>query len=259
MNPARELQSLLSSWNSAKSASVYASRGAQSASHSPLWDEMLRAVRLLDEVREGLSAVDLLDVNRRMLDSIATTVFVPDSQWGGQNTAKRATAEQLGSLASWALILDRIEPQFTLEQVDIDSIREMLSEAKVALLSVPGLGEAHRNYIGELLTAALAQLDGGEARPARCTFDVPRSRGGTRFPAGREAVVCRSGVPSEDRVRRRCILFRPSWPAGSERDCLERGFRVLARAVLDSPGGRCVGRSGLSGRWGVAGPPSVRE
>lgn len=172
MNPARELQSLLSSWNSAKSASVYASRGAQSASHSPLWDEMLRAVRLLDEVREGLSAVDLLDVNRRMLDSIATTVFVPDSQWGGQNTAKRATAEQLGSLASWALILDRIEPQFTLEQVDIDSIREMLSEAKVALLSVPGLGEAHRNYIGELLTAALAQLDGEkpDLLAARSTF-----------------------------------------------------------------------------------------
>lgn len=172
MNPARELQSLLSSWNSAKSASVYASRGAQSASHSPLWDEMLRAVRLLDEVREGLSAVDLLDVNRRMLDSIATTVFVPDSQWGGQNTAKRATAEQLGSLALWALILDRIEPQFTLEQVDIDSIREMLSEAKVALLSVPGLGEAHRNYIGELLTAALAQLDGEkpDLLAARSTF-----------------------------------------------------------------------------------------
>lgn len=48
----------------------------------------------------------------------------------------------------------------------------MLSEAKVALLSVPGLGEAHRNYIGELLTAALAQLDGEkpDLLAARSTF-----------------------------------------------------------------------------------------
>ena len=193
-NPARELQSLLESWKGPNNSSVYSARGAQNAANSAIWDEMLRAVRLLDEVRAGLSSVDLLFVNRKMLDSIAATIFVPDAAWSAQNSSKRPTLEQLGSLASWALILDRVEPQFTLEQADIEAVRESISEANGILASIPGLSEPHRQYIGELLSAALAQLSGEkpDLLAARSTFHeavgvlafqpaVKRSTVGRRF------------------------------------------------------------------------------
>lgn len=172
LNPARELHSLLDSWTVANNASVYSTRGAQNAASPTLWDDVLRAVSLLDEVRTGLRAFDLLDANRKMLDSIAATLFVPDAPWSNQGSAKRPSPEQLGSLASWALILDRVEPQFTLEQADIDAIREAIAEAKAVLASVPGLSEPHRVYIGELLGAALAQMSGEkpDLLAARSTF-----------------------------------------------------------------------------------------
>lgn len=168
-NPARELKSLLEGWKGPNNASVYSTRGAQNAANSALWDDMLRAVRLLDEVRAGLNTVDLLFVNRKMLDSIAATIFVPDAAWATQSSSKRPTHEQLGSLASWALILDRAEPQFTLEQADIDAAHEALSEARTVLQSVPGIPEAHRDYIAELIDAAVALLEGD--RP-----DLPAAR-----------------------------------------------------------------------------------
>lgn len=171
-NPARELHSLLGGWSVASNASVYSSRGAQNAANPKLWDDVLRAVSLLDEVRAGLKTVDLLEANRKMLDSIAATIFVPDAPWSSQGSGKRPSAEQMGSLASWALILDRGAPQFTLEKADIDAVRQAIGEAKGVLASVPGMSEPHRTHIGELLDAALAHLSGDrpDLLAARSTF-----------------------------------------------------------------------------------------
>ena len=159
-NPARELHSLLGEWNSKGKGTVYLSRGSQNGPSVDLWDTMLRAVRLLDQVREGLNAVDLLRPNRKMLDSIAATIFVPGDSWSNQSSAKPPTPEQLGSLATWALVLDRAEPQFAVEEADIAAIRGAVEEAMAILAKVPGLSEPHREYIGELLGAALAHLSG---------------------------------------------------------------------------------------------------
>ena len=168
-NPARELHSLLDGWGGERNSTVFTSRGTQNGASAELWDDMLRAVRLLDQVRAGLSAVDLLDANRKMLDSIAATIFVPEANWSSTNSVKRPTAEQLGSLASWALILDRTEPQFTIEQADIEAAHEALSEARTVLQTVPGIPEAHRVYIADLIDAAVALLEG--ERP-----DLPAAR-----------------------------------------------------------------------------------
>lgn len=168
-NPARELHSLLGGWGVERNSTVFTSRGAQNEASAELWDDMLRAVRLLDQVRLGLNAVDLLQANRKMLDSIAATIFVPELAWSATNSVRRPSAEQMGSLASWALILDRAEPQFTLEQADIDAAHEALSEALTVLQSVPGIPEAHRDYIAELIDAAVALLEGD--RP-----DLPAAR-----------------------------------------------------------------------------------
>lgn len=161
-NPARELHTLLGQWRGKEKGTLFQVRGTpnHNAATSNLWDSMLRAVHLLDETRRGLASLELLEPNRKMLDSIATTIFVPELAWSNQASARAATSEQMGSLATWARLLDGAQPQFTIEAADIEAAHEALSEARTALQSVPGIPEAHRVYIADLIDAAGELLAG---------------------------------------------------------------------------------------------------
>lgn len=160
-NPARELHDLLVSWGRAPGQSVYKNRGSdRDAPNSAVWANSIRATRLLDEIRTGLQRHGLLQPNQVALDGIAYSLFHPEQKWSTSGGHQLPDPHHRGSLMSWAFILDHDQPRLQLDESHLATARDAVQEARTILDSVPGMNEAYRTYIGDLLVAVLGSLSG---------------------------------------------------------------------------------------------------
>lgn len=160
-NHARELHDLLVSWGRAPGQSMYKNRGSSNDSASgTMWANSLRATRLLDEIRDGLRKHELLQVSQVTLNGIAEKLFQPEVKWSQSGGHQRPDPQHLSSLMSWAFILDHDTPRMHLDEAQLSTARTTLQEAREVLDSVPGMNEAYRAHIGDLLVAVLGSLNG---------------------------------------------------------------------------------------------------
>lgn len=195
-NPARELHDLLTEWGRTPGSSIFKNRGsARDAPSSGMWTNALRGTRLLDEIRQGLRRHGLLEANQVTVDAIASKLFQPQAQWSQSGNHQLADPQQLGSLMSWAFILDHDAPQLTLDESHIAEVRDAIQEARTILDSVPGMNEAYRTYIGDLLVAVLGSLGGEKPDLVSARAKFHEAVGAMLFqpevrksPAGREFI-----------------------------------------------------------------------